>query len=111
MTDSQKWLTLTFLLVTGGLIYILSPILMPFAFAAILAYLGDPLADRLEVVKIKSFQLGRTNAVIVVFTGMLFIVSTILIILIPKIESHISQFIRNFPTYIQSINVIVIPWL
>lgn len=98
MTDSQKWLTLTFLLVTGGLIYILSPILMPFSYAVTLAYLGDPLADRLEVVKIKNFQLGRTNAVIVVFTGIFFIVSTILIILIPKMESQISQFISNFPT-------------
>lgn len=111
MTDSQKWLTLAFLLVTGWLVYILSPILMPFAFAAILAYLGDPLADKLEVVEIKSFQLGRTNAVIVVFTGMFFIVSTVIIILIPKVKFQISQFLRNFPGYVNSFNAAIVPWM
>jgi predicted PurR-regulated permease PerM len=111
MTDSQKWLTLAFFLVTGGLIYLLAPVLMPFVFAAILAYLGDPIADRLEVIKIKSFQLGRTNAVIVVFIAILFIISSILVILIPKIEFQISFFISNFPKYVAWLNETVIPWL
>ena len=111
MTDSQKWLTLAFLLVTGGLIYLLAPVLMPFAFATMLAYLGDPLADRLEIIRIKKFQLGRTNAVIVVFTIMIVIISTVLFFLIPKIEFQISQFIGNFPTYAKWINETVIPWV
>ena len=111
MTDSQKWLILAFFLVTGLLTYLLSPILMPFAFAAMLAYLGDPLADKLEAIKIKSFQLGRTNAVIVVFTAMLLIFSIILISVIPKIEYQISQFLTNFPAYTKWLNMTVIPWL
>ncbi len=111
MTDSQKWLTFVFFLVTGGLIYLLTPVLMPFVFAAILAYLGDPIADRLEVIKIKNFQLGRTNAVIVVFIAIFFIVSSILIILIPKIEFQISFFISNFPKYVAWLNDVVIPWV
>jgi len=111
MTDSQKWLTLAFFLVTGGLIYLLSPVLMPFVFAAILAYLGDPLADKLEVLKIKNFQLGRSNAVTVVFIAILLIFSSILIILVPKIEYQISLFLNNFPKYVNWLNSVVIPWI
>lgn len=111
MTDSQKWLLLTFFLVTGGLIYILAPVLMPFVFSAILAYLGDPLADRLEVIKIKRFQLGRTNAVVLVFIVILLIVSSVLIVLVPKVEFQIGLFFSNFPDYVNWLNVVVIPWL
>ncbi len=110
MTDSQKWLVLTFLLVTGCLIYLLAPVLMPFAFSACLAYLGDPLADRLEIVKIGKHQLGRTYAVIVVFAVMIFLFSIALIFLVPKIEFQISQFLGNFPAYINWLNDVVIPW-
>lgn len=111
MTDAQKWLVLTFLVITGGLVYILSPILMPFAFAAILAYLGDPIADKLEVVKIGKFQLGRTGAVIVVFTLMSFIISALLIVIVPKIELQISQFVSQFPAYAGWVNKTIIPWI
>ncbi|MFW5443557.1 MAG: AI-2E family transporter [Methylococcaceae bacterium] len=110
MTDSQKWLTLTFLMVTGWLVYLLSPVLMPFVFAAMLAYLGDPLADKLEAFKIHRYQLGRTNAVVVVFTAMLVVVSIVLGILIPKIELQVSQFLGNFPAYTKLLNQVVIPW-
>jgi len=111
MTDSQKWLVLTFLLVTGGLIYLLSPVLMPFVFAAILAYLGDPLADKLELIKIKNFQLGRTNAVVVVFIAILFIFSALLIVIVPKIEYQISFFLNNFSKYANWLNANIIPWV
>ena len=111
MTESQKWLTLVFFLITGWLIYLLSPVLMPFVFSAVLAYLGDPIADKLEIIKIKNYQLGRTNAVIIVFTLMLFIVSAVLIILVPIIELQISNFLSNLPTYAKWINEAVIPWV
>ncbi len=110
MTDSQKWLMLVFFLVMGWLIYLLTPIITPFAIAAMLAYLGDPLADRLEVLKFKNYQLGRTGAVMVVFTFMLLIVAISLITFVPLIESQISYFINNFPAYTKWINGTVIPW-
>lgn len=111
MTDSQKWLVFTFLAVSGGLVYILAPVLMPFVSAAILAYLGDPLADRLEVLQFKNHQLGRTGAVVVVFMAMLFIISTLLIIIIPKIEFQISYFLSQFPVYAIWVNSTIIPWI
>ena len=62
MSDSQKWLALASTAFGGWLIFLLSPVLMPFVFAAILAYLGDPLTDKLE-----TYRLSRTQSVIVVF--------------------------------------------
>ena len=48
MTDAHRiWLLASALLV-GWLVYLLSPILTPFLISALLAYLGDPLVDRLE---------------------------------------------------------------
>ena len=97
MTDSQKWLVLTFLLIVGGLIYLLAPILMPFVFAAMLAYLGDPITDKLEVLRFRSYQLGRTNAVVIVFILISLLLSTLLIFIVPKVEFQINQFIGKFP--------------
>ena len=42
---------------TGWLMYLLAPILTPFVAAALLAYVGDPLADRLQ----KLLQLPRAT--------------------------------------------------
>lgn len=109
MTDAQKWLLLAFLLLAGWLIYILAPVLMPFVFAAILAYLGDPIVDKLEVFSIKKYQLGRTNAVVIVFLLMVLIFSAVLIIIVPKMEFQISQFLGRFPSYIHWLNEVVLP--
>lgn len=111
MTDSQKWLLLAFLLIMGWLIYLLSPILMPFVFSAILAYLGNPLTDKLEAITIQKGQLGRTSSVILVFGSMLFALLLILILIVPIIESQISHLIKNMPIYIQWLSKSIIPWL
>ena len=37
---------------TGWLFYLLAPVLTPFVAAALLAYMGDPLADRMQKLKL-----------------------------------------------------------
>jgi predicted PurR-regulated permease PerM len=47
----RRWQSLQMFAIAAVIVYLiwlLSPVLMPFAVAAMLAYLGDPLADRLE---------------------------------------------------------------
>jgi hypothetical protein len=61
LTDSQKWLTLLGVAAAGALLYLLAPVLTPFLVAALLAYVTDPLADRLE-----ALGLSRTMAVVIV---------------------------------------------
>ncbi len=111
MTDSQKWLVLVFTVLLGWLIYLLTPILLPFAISAILAYLGDPVVDRLETVRIKSWQLGRTQSVILVFVSLAFFVTAVLVVIIPGVESQIALFLRKLPDYVRWLNESLIPIL
>ena len=79
---------------------------MPFAISAILAYLGDPLADRLE-----TYKLSRTKAVIVVFLVMTLILVLTLLLLIPQLEYQVAQLISNLPDNAGKINNSLLPWL
>jgi predicted PurR-regulated permease PerM len=106
MSDSQKWLVFAFIAVAAGLIYLLSPVLMPFVFAAMLAYLGDPLTDKLE-----TYRLSRTNAVVVVFFVMTLIFVLALLLLIPQLEYQVERFLSSLPAYAAWVNEAVIPWL
>lgn len=94
------------LVIIGWLIYLLSPILSPFLFSALLAYLFDPLADQLEEKK-----LSRTVAVVIVFATITILVTAVLLWLIPTLEREISKLLRNLPHYIVTIRNWVMPWL
>ena len=111
MSDSQKWLVLAFGVALGWLLYRLAPILMPFAVAAILAYLGDPLVDRLETYRYRGFRLTRTLSVLVVFVGITLVATALLLVIIPTIEYQISEFVEKLPSYLQWLNRSVIPTL
>jgi len=89
-----------------GLVYLLSPILMPFLSAALLAYLGDPLADWLEG---KKWQ--RSWAVSLVFAIIFVGLSAILIVLVPLIEQQFSSLIEKIPAIIGWVKETVLPWL
>ena len=65
--DSRNWFVLALILGLGWLVYRLSPIITPFVISAALAYLGDPLVDRLESLRIFRWTVGRTLAVVLVF--------------------------------------------
>ena len=106
MTDSQKWLVLAALGGAGWILYLLAPILTPFAFGALLAYLGDPLADRLE-----NWKLRRTPAVSVVFAVMILVFAAVLLLLIPLLEHQIGRLLANLPRYAEWLKGVLIPWL
>jgi len=93
-------------LVFGWLISLLSPILTPFAVAAALAYLGDPLVDRLEDV-----GLSRMLAVILVFVLMTLLLIGMLLVLVPLLEKQINYLLQRFPDYWNWFADIVLPWL
>jgi predicted PurR-regulated permease PerM len=91
MTDSQKWLIIAAILLSAWLIYLLSPVITPFIFSAILAYLFDPLVDRLEQ------KLPRTIAVLMIFTFIIFIILILLLILIPILQGEILTLLQRLP--------------
>jgi predicted PurR-regulated permease PerM len=78
-----------------ALLWLLGPILMPFVLSAGLAYLGDPLVDRLQRLK-----LSRTAAVAVVFIVLTAATLPVLALLLPMLFEQVRVFIGNVPDYL-----------
>lgn len=91
---------------TGWLFYLLAPVLTPFIAAALLAYMGDPLADRLQ-----KFKLPRTLAVVAVF--LITIVSLALVILLigPLVKTQIGALFQALPDIARQIEQVWLPTL
>jgi predicted PurR-regulated permease PerM len=98
------WLGLA--LVVAFLFYLLSSILTPFLFAAILAYMGDPLVDKLEANRIP-----RTLGVLIVMALLIALVILVLVILVPLFEEQAVTLMHNLPQYLEALRVRVSPWL
>ncbi|HPQ95072.1 MAG TPA: AI-2E family transporter [Thiolinea sp.] len=94
--DGRFWFWLLTAITFFALVYLLSPILMPFLVGGLLAYLCDPLADRLEARK-----LSRTMAVVIVFSGFSLLLLLLLLLLVPLLESQITRFLAVWPEYLQ----------
>lgn len=82
----------------GWLLHLLQPILVPFLAGAAIAYLGDPLADRLEA---KGFS--RTMAVVVVFAVFVLIAVLSLMVFTPLLIQQLQVAWQKLP--------IVLTWL
>lgn len=106
MTDSQKWFSFALVLLIGYLFYILSPVLLPFMVAAVIAYVGTPIVDRLV-----SWQIPRLLAVIFVFLLLFGILLGLMVLIVPVIEQQVSQFINKLPQYINKLNTEILPAL
>ena len=74
----QAFWCLLALLFLALLFHLLSPVLMPFVVSAVLAYLGDPIADRLE-----ERGMGRSAAVVLVFFVFTLLGAILLLITLP----------------------------
>lgn len=106
MTDTQKFFSVMAAVVFAALLYALAPVLTPFLIAALLAYLGDPLVDRLE-----TYKISRTIGVVIVFTGIVLVLLTLTLIGIPLLESQLKVLIGKMPSYVEWFQLTVIPWI
>ena len=95
MNGAVRWLPLAVVILAGWLVWLLAPILTPFVFGALLAYVGDPLVDRLE-----EKGLGRTSAVVVVFGALLLLLLVLLLVFVPLLEQQIASLARLLPRVI-----------
>ena len=89
-----------------ALVYLLQPILTPFLVGALLAYLGDPVADRLE-----SLGLGRTSAVAVVFLALSLVLLGAAVLLLPMLGRQIEQLLALLPQMLDWADSTALPWL
>jgi predicted PurR-regulated permease PerM len=106
MTPTARWQLLFTVSALALALYLLAPILTPFAVAALFAYLGDPAVDRLE-----ERGLSRTWAVSVVFLAIVLVITAIVLILVPLIESQVSRLIDKLPSYVETVRTRLLPWL
>ncbi len=95
----QLWGWLAVALTTLGLLYLLSPILAPFLFAAILAYILDPLVERLS-----GKYVPRTLAVVLVMIGVLALIVALLLVVLPLFAKELRLLAERLPTFITWVN-------
>jgi predicted PurR-regulated permease PerM len=105
----NRWLIITAAFVF--IIYLLLPVLTPFLIAAILAYICDPLVDRLSLTGVGKFKLGRTLATVLVMTAIFGILALLLLILIPLLQKESLLIVERLPSTISQIRATLEPWL
>ncbi|WEN14690.1 AI-2E family transporter [Rhodanobacter sp. AS-Z3] len=103
---SRRWQLLAIVAVIGYLLWLLGPVLMPFAIAGMFAYLGDPLADRLE-----RLGLNRMWSATIVFVVIMVAVVGVLLLLIPLIARQVENLVSNLPRYGDWAQNTAWPWL
>ncbi|WP_141057330.1 AI-2E family transporter [Stenotrophomonas rhizophila] len=92
-------------LAVGWVIWLLGPILTPFVLALALAWLGDPLVDRIE-----ANGRSRNTGVVLVFVAMILVITAALLILVPMIERQIATLVAAIPQAQQWLMQTGIPW-
>ena len=105
-TFTLRWQMLALFVLLCAAFYYLSPVLTPFAIAAMFAYLFDPLADLLE-----RWKLSRTTAVSIVFLALSLVVTLILLLAIPYLSRQVAAFIGHLPQWLAWMQDVALPWL
>lgn len=98
------WLVLIGVL--GALTYLLSPILMPFLLAAVIAYICNPLVSLLSAIKI-SRTLGAALVMLLLFGAF----TALILIMMPLFEREFTRLITRMPDYLEIVKNYWIPWL
>jgi predicted PurR-regulated permease PerM len=88
------------------LLYYLGPILAPFLVSAGLAYLGDPLVDRLE-----KLRLPRTAGCVIVFLAFFGLLIAAVLLIVPILEEQIVTFAENVPEWLRWVQDVGLPRL
>ena len=90
--------------------WLLGDVLLPFVAGMAIAYLGNPLTNRLEVV-----GMPRWVAALIVITLVVLFFVILLLIIVPVIGAQLAAFIQDLPGYIAKLQALVSdpsrPWL
>ncbi len=105
-TENLPWLALAVLLILAGLLYVLAPVLAPFLAGVLLAYIFDPLADKLE-----KKGLGRTAAALLVLTGVGLVSAGLVLMIVPLFINQAQLLMDRLPEYLGWIQREALPTL
>lgn len=104
--NTQPWAWLAIALAAGFLVWLLAPILTPFLLAAILAYIFDPLVERLT-----RLRLPRVLAVVLVLLLALALLVALMLIVIPLFYKEARMLAERAPGFVAWFNQHASPWL
>lgn len=88
-----------------ALLYVLRGILAPFVIGMAVAYLLDPVCDRLE-----RRGLSRTLATTVVTIAFILVVAAALLLLVPLVVSQAASLLENVPAYVDLLRQQLLAW-
>ncbi|QVM92667.1 AI-2E family transporter [Pseudomonas entomophila] len=106
MIELRRWIWLGAALLVAVLLYLLHNILSPFLVGILLAYLADPLVDRLE-----RAGLSRTWGVVVVFSLFTLIFLALLLVLIPMLAKQLLRLYELAPQMLDWLQHVALPWV
>jgi predicted PurR-regulated permease PerM len=106
MTTVQKSSALIMGVIALIAIYYLQSILTPFLIGVILAYLGDPVVDRLV-----KYKINRTFSVLIVFVVFLVVMVGVALVVVPMLVREVSGLIQDIPAFIAWLQEKASPWL
>ena len=106
MADSRRWVWWGVALGFALFVYFLHPILTPFLVAIVLAYMFDPVVDRLE-----RAGLSRTWGVVAVFTLFTLILMTLLLVLVPLLAKQLLKLYQLAPQVLDWLQHTAMPWV
>ena len=89
---------------TGWLFYLLAPVLTPFIAAALLAYMADPLADRLQ-----KYKIPRTLAVVIVFLSTFLMLALLILLIGPLVKTQVSALFQALPDIARQVEQVWLP--
>ena len=104
MNSSFRTNWLIAIALTSVLLYFLAPVLTPFVAAALLAYIGDPLADRLQRLK-----LPRSLAVVVVFLLTFLMIGLVVILVGPLVRTQVGALLDALPEIVTQVEQVWLP--
>lgn len=93
------------------LIYLLLDILAPFLIAAILAYICSPLVNKLSVMGVGKYQLGRTLAALATLILLIGLIIAAFLIIVPLLQKELLLVVQRLPAYLNVVLGHVEPWL
>ena len=86
-------------------LWLLSPILLPFLAGFVLAYFLDPVADHLQ-----KWGISRLAAALVIVIVALLLVVTALVVFVPMLADQIGRFAGELPALVQSLSTRLNEW-
>jgi predicted PurR-regulated permease PerM len=92
--------------IAGWLLWLLAPVLTPFAIAALLGWLGDPIVDRME-----ARGRSRGSAVAIVFVVMTLLLLAVMLVLVPMLERQVVTLLQSIPHYRDWVVGTAVPWI